>query len=61
VDERGVWLKQPDQSQVWGTADAGIGGLGWADQVKLYYMTGGALIEASLVNTTWTKRRIFPD
>jgi hypothetical protein len=58
VDESGVWLKQPDQSPVWGTADASIAGVGWADQVRLYYMTGGVLVEAALRNTTWTKKRI---
>jgi hypothetical protein len=58
VDKSGVWLKQPDQSQVWGTADAGIAGVGWADQVRLHYMTGGVLVEAALENTTWTQKGI---
>ena len=58
MDESGVWLKQPDQSQVWGTADVDIAGVGWADQVRLYYLTGGVWVEATLGNTTWTKKEI---
>jgi hypothetical protein len=47
-----------DQSPVWGDSDSlgpgALAGVGWLDQVRLFYRSGGKFVQADLNNATWT-------
>jgi len=47
-----------DQSPVWGDSDSlgpgALAGVGWSDQVRLYYRSGGKFVQVALNNATWT-------
>jgi hypothetical protein len=46
-----------DQSPHWDVLDTQgpgeIAGIGWSDQVRLYYITGGKVVQTALSNATW--------
>lgn len=46
-----------DQSPHWDVLDSqgpgAIAGIGWSDQVRLYYVSGGKVVQTSLSNATW--------
>lgn len=53
----GTFSKKPDQSSQWEVLDTqgpgALAGIGWSDQVRLYYVSQGKLVQSSLNNTTW--------
>ena len=54
----GSWSAQSDQSPVWQSVDrvgAGIAAVGWLDQIRLYYISDGRLVEEALNGTTWSR------
>jgi hypothetical protein len=52
------WKPNSDQSHIWPTADSNsvgsLVGIGWEDQVRLYYVMGGKIEQLNLSNKTWT-------
>ena len=52
-----------DQSSQWKTLDTpgpgALAGIGWADQVRLYYVSGGKVVQTALSNTTWATTAKF--
>jgi hypothetical protein len=50
-------IAKSDQSPVWGDSDSlgpgALAGVGWSDQVRLYYRSGGTFVQADLNNATW--------
>ncbi|PMD58423.1 uncharacterized protein K444DRAFT_432268 [Hyaloscypha bicolor E] len=46
-----------DQSPHWDVLDTqgpgAIAGIGWSDRVRLYYITGGKVVQTALSNATW--------
>lgn len=45
------------RSAQWDTSDTqgpgAIADIGWSDQVSLYYISGGKMVQSALSNTTW--------
>ena len=53
-----TWTGESDQSPVWPTADrpgAGIAAVGWQDQIRLYYISTGRLVEEVLMGGNWSQ------
>jgi len=52
------WNSQPAQSPVWAKSDLAAGGIaavGWADQVRFYYIVDGTVVQADLGGTSWSE------
>jgi hypothetical protein len=51
-------VQKSDQSPVWVDSDSfgpgALAGVGWLDQVRLYYFSEGRIIQADLNNATWS-------
>lgn len=47
----GAWWKNQDPS--WSTADGGLAAVGWSDQVRMLYESGGRLAMSAQSNATW--------
>jgi hypothetical protein len=52
-----AFMAMAGQSAQWDTSDTqgpgAIAGIGWSDQVRLYYVSGGKIVQSALSNTTW--------
>jgi hypothetical protein len=50
----------PDQSPAWSSSDTmgpgAIGAIGWQNQVRMYYLYAGNVIQADLDGGTWTSQ-----
>ena len=53
IGPTGEWTRS-GSSSAWGNADFGMGAIAFADAIRLYYHTKGALRQVSLDNTTWS-------
>jgi hypothetical protein len=53
----GPFQATSDQSPYWDVLDTqgpgAIAGVGWLDQVRLYYVSGGKIVQTALSNATW--------
>ncbi|PMD20409.1 hypothetical protein NA56DRAFT_180764 [Hyaloscypha hepaticicola] len=59
----GPFSKKSDQSPEWEVLDTqgpgALAGIGWLDQVRLYYVSQGKLVQSSLNNVTWASTTDF--
>jgi hypothetical protein len=59
----GPFSKKSDQSPQWEVLDTqgpgALAGIGWSDQVRLYYVSQGKIVQSSLNNETWASTTDF--
>jgi hypothetical protein len=62
-DPGGPFSTKSDQSPHWGVLDTqgpgALAGIGWSDQVRLYYVSEGKVVQTTLSNATWASATDF--